>query len=217
MCGRYTLYGYQSQSQADPSWFAGLEGFAGNYNVAPTQMMPIARMTDGRPELVRARWGLIPKIVSKTINARCEGVATTSKAYRGLYFARRRCLVPARGFYEWKATADGKQAYYITSGDESVLAFAGLWSQLAGPDRAPLTTYTIITTASNDTIKPLHDRMPVILRPKDYEEWLTAEDPRALMTACHSETVYFYPVNKRVNSPKNNDAALVTMESAAAP
>ena len=89
-----------------------------------------------------------------------------------------------------------------------MLAFAGLWERWKRPDGEPLTTYTIITTDANDTVMPLHNRMPVILRPDDYDHWLATDDPRELLKPCHNELVYAYPVRTRVNSPQNNDEQL---------
>jgi putative SOS response-associated peptidase YedK len=214
MCGRYALYGPKSRSRAEQEYFGSIDQYPANYNVAPSQVMPIARLTDGRPELVQAKWGLVPhwanneKFAFKCINARSETVAS-SPAFRGAYRTKRRCLIPASGFYEWKKSPDGKQPFFITRPDESMLAFAGLWEQWKRPDGEPLTTYTIITTDANDTMAHLHNRMPVILRPEDYSDWLSADDPRELLKPCHNEAVYAYPVSTRVNAPKNNDAELV--------
>jgi putative SOS response-associated peptidase YedK len=214
MCGRYALYGPKSRSRADDEYFASLDQYLASYNVAPSQVMPIARLADGKPELMPAKWGLVPhwakdeKTAFKCINARSETVAS-SPAFRGAYRSKRRCLVPTSGFYEWQKGPNGKQPFFITSPNESMLAFAGLWEQWKRPDGDLLTSYTIITTDANDAVSFLHNRMPVILREEDYSEWLSADDPRGLLKPCHNEAVYAYQVSKRVNAPKNNDAELV--------
>ncbi|HWI13443.1 MAG TPA: SOS response-associated peptidase [Burkholderiales bacterium] len=214
MCGRYALFGPKSRPRTLHPYFAGLEDFPGAYNVAPTLIMPVARLTHGNPELFRAKWGLVPcwshdwKIGYKMINARAETLAT-SKAYGAPYRRRQRCLVPASGFYEWQKMAAGKQPYFITSAGDELLAFAGLWEQWAQPGAEPLVTYTVITGKPNALVAPLHDRMPVIIDPSDYERWLTADDPADLLQPYPAELMRAYPVSTRVNSPKNDDESLV--------
>ena len=215
MCGRYALYGPKSRSHAEPEYFSNLEEFPGSWNVAPGQTLPITRLTkDGLIEQVTARWGLVPffakdeKTGYKCINARAETLARTP-AFRGPYTSRRRCLVPACGFYEWQKHPAGKQPYYITSADGSLLAFAGLWDVWKRPDGEALTTFTIITTAPNALTRRLHDRMPVILEPDDYRTWLEAEDPRELLKPAPDDMLQCFPVSSRVNSPKNDAPDLI--------
>ena len=214
MCGRYALYGPKAFSRAERIYFEGLEVFAARYNVAPTDMMPITRLVEGRPVLGPAKWGLVPawakdaKSGVKAINARAE-TCTSSPLFKNAYRSGRRCLVPASGFYEWKKQPSGKQPYYITSADGSLLAFAGLWEQWRMPDGNTLTTYSVITGEPNDVVRPLHDRMPVILTPDDYDKWLGDPDPRELLRPCSNETVVAFPVSSRVGAPKNDDAALI--------
>ncbi len=160
MCGRYALYDPRAFSRAERTYFEGLESFPPNYNAAPSELLPIARMVDGRIELTAARWGLTPhwakdkKTGFKSINARAETCAS-SPVFRSAYRHKRRCLVPANGFYEWKKHPTGKQPYFITSADGSLLAFAGLWECRGLPGgEAPL-TYTIITAEPNEIAKPL--------------------------------------------------------------
>ena len=214
MCGRYALYGPKAFSRAERVYFDGLDAFAASYNVAPSAVMPIARLVQGRPVLTPAKWGLVPawakdeKSGVKAINARAE-TCTSSPLFKSAYRAGRRCLVPANGFYEWKKQPSGKQPYFVTSADGSLLAFAGLWEQWRMPDGRTLITYTIITGEPNDVVRPLHNRMPVILRPEDYERWLSDSDPRDLMQPVANEAVVAYPVSPRVGTPQNDDAALV--------
>jgi putative SOS response-associated peptidase YedK len=214
MCGRYALYGPRSRSRVEAEYFAPLAEFPGSWNVAPGQVLPITRLKDGTIEHVVARWGLVPfwakdeKIGYKCINARSETIATTP-AFKGAYRTRRRCLVPACGFYEWQKHPAGKQPYYITSADGTLLAFAGLWDDWKKTDGERLTTFTVLTCAPNELMRPLHDRMPVILRHEDYRTWLEAEDPRELLAPCPDEMLECFPVSMRVNSPKNDAPDLI--------
>lgn len=184
--------------------------------------MPIARMHDGTLELVPARWGLIPYFSKDTkgafrcINARAETVATTA-SFRQPWKTGRRCLVPANGFFEWGTRPDGKQPFYFTSAEGSLLAFAGLWDTWQQPDGSSLLSDTIITTAPNGFVKRFHDRMPVILDEADYDRWLTAGDVSDLLKAPHNEVLVNYPVSRQVNSVKNNDASLVEPVEGASP
>ena len=214
MCGRYALYGPRSRSRVESDYFSSLEQFPGSWNVAPGQVLPITRLKDGTVEHVTARWGLVPfwakdeKIGYKCINARAETIAATP-AFKGAYRTRRRCLVPACGFYEWRKHPAGKQPFYITSADGALLAFAGLWDDWKKPDGERLTTFTVLTCAPNELVRPLHDRMPVILRHDDYRTWLEAEDPRELLVPCPEDMLECFPVSSRVNSPKNDAPDLI--------
>ena len=215
MCGRYALYGPRSRSRAEAEYFSNLEQFPGSWNVAPGQTLPITRLSkEGAIEQVTARWGLVPywskdeKIAYKCINARAETVST-APAFRDPYRRRQRCLVPACGFYEWMKHPFGKRPYYITSTDGSLLAFAGLWDTWKRQDGERLTTFTIITTTPNELVRRLHDRMPVILDPADYQTWLEADDPRELLKAPPVEMLQCYPVSTRVNTPKNDAPDLI--------
>jgi putative SOS response-associated peptidase YedK len=186
------------------------------YNVAPSQKVPVVRLDkDGQRELAMLRWGLIPswasdpKIGYKMINARAETVAT-APSFRAA-FKKRRCLIPATGFYEWRKLEDGsKQPYLIGMRDGAPFAFAGLWERW-DKGEAPIETCTIITGEPNSLVAELHNRMPVILEPEDYEAWLLAADtaiPQAMLRPFPSQLMQAYPVSKRVNSPKNDDAEL---------
>lgn len=214
MCGRYALYGPRSRSRVEAEYFSTLEHFPGSWNVAPGQVLPITRLKHGAIEHVTARWGLVPfwakdeKIGYKCINARSESIGT-APAFKGAYRTRRRCLVPACGFYEWQKHPAGKQPYYITSADGTLLAFAGLWDDWRKPDGERLTTFTVLTCEPNDLMRPLHDRMPVILQHDDYRTWLEAEDPHELMVPCPEEMLTCFPVSSRVNSPRNDAPDLI--------
>jgi putative SOS response-associated peptidase YedK len=129
MCGRYALYGPRSRSRAEEEYFSGLDRFPPRWNVAPTDTMPICRLVEGKPELVAAKWGLIPtkatdpRIGSKKINAPCQNITKWAE-YREPYRAMRRCLVPATGFYEWVGDKGKKQAYHLIHSERALLAFA---------------------------------------------------------------------------------------------
>jgi putative SOS response-associated peptidase YedK len=132
------------------------------------------------------RWGLVPAwakdpaIGSRMFNARAEGVAD-KPAFRAA-FRRRRCLVPADGFYEWQPVAGGrKQPYFIRLVSGAPLALAGLWERWRGPDGDAIATFTIVTTAANEAMRAFHDRMPVLVAPADHDEWLSSPNPSALL------------------------------------
>lgn len=187
------------------------------YNVAPTQVMPVCRLNaDGRREIAILRWGLVPfwakddKIGYKTINARAETVAT-APAFRAAS-KKRRCLVPASGFYECKKLEDGsKQPYLIGMRDGSPFSFAGLWEHW-DKGEAPIETFTIITGEPNSLAAEIHNGMPVILDPDDCEEWLTAADtakPQAMLQPFPAQLMMAYPVSRNVNSSKNDTPDLI--------
>ncbi|MGH6960565.1 MAG: SOS response-associated peptidase, partial [Dongiaceae bacterium] len=190
------------------------------YNAAPSQNLPVVRLDrDGRRELALLRWGLIPSwardpaIGYRTINAKAETVAE-KPAFRAA-FRKRRCLVPADGFYEWQKIDGGKQPWRITLKDGAPFAFAGLWEHW-DKGGEPVESFTIITTTANALCAEIDDRMPVIIGPADYEAWLAAADtaiPQALLQPYPAETMAAYPVGTRVNSPKNDDAQLIERAS----
>lgn len=217
MCGRYALYGPRSRSRADAVYFSDLERFPPTYNAAPSQWLPITRLRDGVPRMAAARWGLVPfwakdeRSGVKGINARVETIATNAM-FRSAYRARHRCLVPASGFFEWQKRNRAKRPFYVTNTDGSLLAYAGLWEEWRRPDGQSLLTYTIVTTAANELVQSLHDRMPVILRPEDYAVWLEAEDATDIISPYPAELLRAYPVTGRVNSPENNDPDLLRID-----
>lgn len=220
MCGRFTLH-------ASPSLLAELFDLpeepylAPRYNIAPTQPVAIVRREgqDSAREWALVQWGLIPSWSkdpssgARMINARAETVAERP-AFRAA-FRRRRCLVPADGFYEWRSMGKGKQPYYITLQDQKPFAFAGLWENWVGPDGSALESCTILTTEANELMAQLHTRMPVILDPADYALWLGEEGdtPKEqlgllmhLLRPYPSEQMTAWPVSKYVNSPSNEGA-----------
>lgn len=214
MCGRYTL----SSKGDELGLLFDLEDVPQlplRYNIAPTQEAAVVRVEHpGEPrQLALLRWGLIPywakeaSIGNRMINARSEGVA--DKPAFKWNFRKQRCLIPTDGFYEWKKVAGGKQPYLIRRKDGKPFAFAGLWARWKDPERGPLDTFTILTTSPNELIKPLHDRMPVILEPKDFDLWLDPkiEDPerlQPLLAPADPDPMETYPVSRAVNSPAND-------------
>ncbi len=190
-----------------------------NYNVAPSQPVRAVRLNaDGRLEMVRLRWGLVPSWSKgpnsrySMINARSETVHQ-KPAYRTA-FRRRRCLIPADGFYEWKKTESGKQPYFICRRDRRPLAFAGLWEHWERGGEGGMESCAIIVTVANSVIRPVHDRMPVILSAQEYGRWLDPrnEDPEELLpllSPCADAALEVYPVSRRVNSPRNQGADLL--------
>lgn len=193
---------------------------APSYNVAPTDFQPIVRLDrDGQRELTVMRWGLVPywaknsKIGFSTINAKSETV-TTSPTFREA-MKRRRCLVPAEWFYEWqKIDGKAKQPYAISLRDDSLFAFAGLWERWR--DKAKdqvIETYTILTVDPNELLEPIHDRMPVILAPKDYQRWLEPGEPTHLPTDLlrpyPAEEMKAWKVGSAVGNVRNNAPELL--------
>jgi putative SOS response-associated peptidase YedK len=155
------------------------------YNIAPTQEAPVVRATaEGAREAAMLRWGLVPfwardlKVGSQMINARSETVAE-KPAFREA-MKRRRCIVPATGFFEWQGEPGKKQAFAITVPERPLFGFAGLWERWKPAEGEPVETFTIVTTDANADVAPIHDRMPVILPVEAYDDWLTGPVERAL-------------------------------------
>jgi putative SOS response-associated peptidase YedK len=182
------------------------------YNVAPTQPVATARLADdGRRSFAELRWGLIPswardaKIAHSLINARAETVAE-KPAFRAAFKARR-CLVPATGFYEWAATGGKhKQPYHFRMKDGRPFALAGLWERWHGEDEA-VETCAILTTEANAVVRPVHDRMPVVVAPGDFAAWLDPRTPsvdlHGLLRPYAEAEMTSVPVGRYVNSPRN--------------
>jgi putative SOS response-associated peptidase YedK len=186
MCGRYAL---AASSPDLAKWFHIDEttNFGPRVNIAPTDMVPAIRQrVDGRRELTGLRWGLIPywshdpKSGARAINARVESVAERP-AFREP-FRKRRCLIPASGFYEWKKIGRTKQPYLVHPRDGHFMALAGLWDHWESPEGDPVESCTILTQDANEVVRPLHDRMPVVIAPGDYDRWLNrhVDDPEVL-------------------------------------
>jgi len=219
MCGRYTL-ATPAQQVAEHFGLDEVPELSPRYNIAPTQSVAVVRRSSDRqaPVLELRRWGLIPPwakdpaIGSRMINARLETVAE-KPAFRAA-FRRRRCLVPADGFYEWKPHPKRRRPHHIRLAAGQVFGFAGLFERWKSPAGEVVESCTLLTTAANARLRVLHDRMPIIVDPAHYEAWLDPElqDPESILplTQAHpSDCLHFHPVDYRVNSPRNDDAACI--------
>ena len=215
MCGRFVQA--QSPQSYAAHFGAGLaveESLDPSWNVAPTDRVYAVADHEGARTLGTFRWGLIPwyaaspRVAAKHINARAETVAS-KPAFKDS-FARRRCIIPADGFYEWeRLESGGKLPHYIRSEDGTPLALAGLWASWRDPDGERITTCTIITTKPNDLVERLHDRMPVVLPGDSWDRWLDPEysdEPglRSLLAAPPSRGMTEHAVSTLVNDVKNN-------------
>ena len=223
MCGRYLL---KAPADALRRAFGFVEqpNLMPRYNIAPTQDVPVIRERrepKGERTLQLLRWGLIPswaedmKGGAKLINARAEGISERPSFREA--FQKRRCLVPSDGFYEWRTEGKIKQPYLIQRRDRAPFASAGLWERWVPktqpPEPAYIDSFTIVTTAANALLKPLHARMPVILAPEDYARWFdraTSEaELRALLKPAPEDLLAYFPVSPRVNAAAPDDAGLI--------
>jgi putative SOS response-associated peptidase YedK len=221
MCGRYTLRHSTQQvvmrfqvAEVIDATFAEMQSNAPRYNIAPTQ--PVAVVTENSPRtLEMMRWGLVPSwakdpsIGSRMLNARAETL-TEKPSYRTA-LTRRRCIIPADGFYEWKKQGAAKQPLRIHRKDDALFGFAGLWDEWTSPDGSPLRTCTIITTGPNSLMAAIHNRMPAILRPEDEADWLSGapksvNDLLAMLVPYPEEEIEAHPVSTAVNSVANDGA-----------
>ena len=197
-----------------------LPAFSASYNIAPQSVQPIVRPSadSGAREFALLRWGLVPfwakdaKIGYSTINARSEEVAG-KPAFREA-FRKRRCLVPADAFYEWaRIDAKTKKPFAIALKSGEPYAFAGLWERWRPKEGEALETFTILTTDANEVLQPIHNRMPVILEPKDYSRWLEPAAverlPVDLLRPFPAEQMTAWPVSDRVGNVRNNDSELL--------
>ncbi len=215
MCGRFAL-------KSPPAKLVerfGLDecaDFAPRYNIPPGTDIPVIRQSpEGKRVLHLLRWGLVPRwakdpgIGNKLSNARGESVAE-KPSFRDA-FRRRRCLIPADGFYEWKTEGKVKQPFFISLKSGEPLAMGGLWESWRRPDGEILRTACIITTGPNDVMEPIHDRMPVILRAEDWQSWLEApvEAIQSLISPYEADAMQAWPVDRRVSRSVDDDAGLI--------
>ncbi len=212
MCGRFTLR--TPAKEIAQAFRVTAPDIEPRYNIAPSQPVAAVRRKPDREgrELAMLRWGLVPfwaddpQVAYKMINARAETVAK-KRAFRKA-FAQRRCLIVADGFYEWQKTGEGKQPFLIHMKDDGPFAFAGLWEHWKG-DGEEIESCTIIVTEANNLLKSIHERMPVILAPADYDVWLdpTCEDwdrLQEMLKPFPSSELEAYAVGRAVNNPKND-------------
>jgi len=219
MCGRFV--GFRSLDELKgifPIDKATCEAIA-NYNAAPSQEILAIAKYEGENWLVKFHWGLVPfwakdiSIGSRMINARLESIAE-KPSFRSA-FKKRRCLILADGFYEWKGEKGRKQPMFITLPDHKPFAFAGLWETWNKDDQdSSYKSCTIITTQASESIREIHHRMPVILKPQVYESWLDSENQNVaelgrLLKNENATELVSYPVSKQVNSVRNNDPSCI--------
>lgn len=217
MCGRYTVtalpealrehFGYEEQPHFPP-----------RYNIAPGQPVPIVRLVEGKRQFALVRWGLLPSWVkdprafSLLINARGKSVMD-KPAFRSA-MKRRRCLIPATGFYEWQADGDRKRPFFVHAKSGAPLAFAGLWETWIGPNGEQLETAAIVTTRANGTLSDIYERMPVIVPPEAFDLWLDcvnvdATTAAALIRPAPDDLLEAYEVATTVNRTANDDPKLI--------
>lgn len=213
MCGRFTL----TASGEDVAEAFGLDetpALAPRYNIAPSQPVAVVRAeAGGRRTHALLTWGLLPTATAEPrrplINARAES-AWSRASFRDA-FARRRCLIPASGFYEWTGTGKQRQPWYFRLASGRPFAFAGLWEPPFDPEETA--TVTILTTEPNELARPIHDRMPVIVAPGDYGRWLDAgrageiESLRPLLAPFPASAMTAFPVGATVNDPRHDEPA----------
>ncbi|MCX6362351.1 MAG: SOS response-associated peptidase [Armatimonadetes bacterium] len=212
MCGRYALLSSMEQVRDRFAPGQALLPLPVRYNIVPTQPVMVAHCESGRPALEPMRWGLVPfwatdpTMGPKLINARAETLPE-KPAFRGPLM-RRRCLIPANGFYEWNRAGSHKQPYFIHLRDRRLFAFAGLYDEWPSPDGSPLRTCTIITVEPNALLAGIHTRMPAILREWDEDLWMTpgfvpAARVMPALTPMPEELMSMEPVSTYVNSARN--------------
>jgi putative SOS response-associated peptidase YedK len=217
MCGRFA-------QRSDPKRLAKefkvteVPEVEARYNIAPTQdILAVRELADGR-EMTFLKWGLIPSwskdtsIGARLINARSETVEEKPSFRQA--FKERRCIIPADGFYEWQRANGKKQPFFFQMRDESPFGFAGLWERWEGAGREAINSCTILTTEAKEVLRPVHDRMPVILHPEEYSLWLEAEERereqlRELLRPYPAEEMIGYPVSPLVNSTRNKGPELI--------
>lgn len=221
MCGRFTNAAKKEQIRKE---FKALVNSSTpdnpRFNIAPSQMIDVVFEPEGERSLSQLKWGLVPnwakdaEIGNRMINARAETI-TEKPSFREA-FKSRRCIIPASGFYEWQQKAAGaKQPYYFYLKEKEVFGFAGLWESWVDKKTGELLeTCTIITTKANDVLKPVHDRMPVILKAENYDEWLDVKEKNTerlqkLLVPYAVEEMNSHAVSKSVNVPDVDAAELI--------
>lgn len=219
MCGRFTL-SQSAEAIASVFQLNQVPTLEPRYNIAPTQLVSTVLQTPAQEErqFQMLRWGLIPAwakdttIGAKLINARAETVAE-KPAFRSA-FRHRRCLVVADGFYEWRRQDGKKQPFYFRMQNGQPFAFAGLWERWQNTDGEAIASCTILTTEANELLQSIHDRMPVILNPKDYDLWLDPAVQKSghlqqLLQPYSAAAMISYPVSTKVNKPTNDTPELI--------
>ena len=207
MCGRFSIL---NDTESLEKHFQLLDAgyYNRSYNVTPSSDIAVIRTHESQRELITCHWGLIPAWTKDTklkpINARSETLS--SKPFFRSALKNKRCLIPASGFYEWQGSKGQKQPFYFKLKNTDLFAFAGLWEHWQSPDKT-IDSCTIITTTANEVMKPVHHRMPVILYPDDYDEWLNEGSIELLKP--YTGAMQCYPVSPLVNNPANNNEQLI--------
>ncbi len=218
MCGRFVLLN-SGETIADQFNLPFPPAVEPRYNIAPTQPVAGIRLNDkGEREFAHFHWGLIPfwakdaKMAGRMINARSETVAE-KPSFRAAY-KYRRCLVPASGFYEWQPQNGKKQPFYIHHIEDDILGIAGIYERWSSPDGGEIESVSLLTTTPNNFMKPIHNRMPVIIEPEDYGVWLDPKaDPKRelphLLRPYRDGSLTAYPVSTTVNYAGNDVPACI--------
>ncbi|MCA9868126.1 MAG: SOS response-associated peptidase [Anaerolineae bacterium] len=217
MCGRFALAA-TGEEVAEHYQLSEIPFVVPRYNIAPTQPVAAVRLNASEArEFTHFQWGLIPSwakdpsMGSRMINARAETVAD-KPAFRAA-FKRRRCLLPATGFYEWRKMNGHKQPMYIREAGGGLVSLAGLWEVWQSADGGQLETCTILTTTANALMEPIHDRMPLILDSQDYDMWLSPDTPadqlNHLLRPFDPAHLLAYPVGTAVNKPQNDTPDII--------
>ena len=217
MCGRFASFLPPEAVARMFHTVNPLPNFPPNWNMAPTDDAMVVRRhpETGERHLDLLKWGLLPYFTKdpakarRPINARAETVMSSGMFKAA--FARRRCLVPADAFYEWKVIEGAKQPYAVGRQDGQPMAFAGVWEGFRAPNGAITRSFAIITTAANPLMAQIHERMPVVLEPQDWPAWLgeTEDDPVTLLRASAEDVLKVWAVGRQVNSVRNNTAELL--------
>lgn len=218
MCGRYALTATPEEVQALMGYLDE-EIFPPRYNIAPTQPVAIVRLVEGKTRFALVRWGLVPswvkdpKSFSLLFNARSETAAEKPSFRAAMRY--RRCLFPVSGFYEWRrGPGKEKQPYWIKPKGGGLVAFAGLWETWSDSDGGEIDSACILTTSANETIAPIHDRMPVIVAPDDFDRWLdvrefTPDEVADLLRPAPVDLFETIAVGQGVNAARNDNPSLI--------
>lgn len=223
MCGRFTQHFTWTEVHAFLDVFGPARNLQPRYNIAPTTTIDVIRLNqEGRRELVPMRWGLVPFFWKKTLkevpasfNARAETVHE-KPMFRDAFRRGRRCIIPASGFFEWTDEADGKQPHLFTSAAGSILAFAGLWDRWTDPSGDSLLSCTMIVSGASAWMEPFHDRMPVLLDERDFDNWLSGKAGTDILHPAREDALKEWAVSRRVNSTRapDDDPSLIERTAA---
>ncbi len=215
MCGRFALYSSFQSIKDYADLLNELGDYERNYNIAPGESIPVIYRNEMGNQITFRKWGLIPfwakdeKIGYRLINSRAETIS--EKPSFKYAFQKRRCLIPANGFFEWKKPE--KQPYFCRLKERDLFSFGGIWESWKSPAGKIVKTCSIITTEANSKMKKIHHRMPLILEKEDEYRWLTANSKNVLhkmLKPFDEGKMEIYPVSKEVNSPQNNYSDLIT-------